>query len=724
SLIDEGLQHRLLVMLAGPGYGKTQAMADYIADCDARVLWLRLGALDNLPSHFWDHLLRALRRECPQLTESLHMLEFPDDVSSFAVFAQLLKDNLCGHSRVIWVFDDYGEIHNRQVSGFVRMLTAADLDGFSLVLISNILGSTDSVAFISNRCSLLLTDDLRFTRNEIRQLYGLYDIVLDPGELDAVERYTEGWPLALHLLVSQSDRLPDLFLQGEHVNHHVISLLFEERFFSAYDDKLQKLLVKLSMLDAFTQNFTVGVYDGEPAELKLLETHPFLIWEPSLDRYFLHYLYRVFLQTKQYLLTAEEQKQLWRQAAEYYAGAGRYIDAISCYRKCGEHIAMLGAIRDFLRLQHGTQAYGIKPENGAFFLEHLDLLTPDEVREHPMADYFRALIYLNTMELDKAERLFQALEQRLLADNTSPSLELLGDVYAMIGALHMMRCREDFGDYYKKAAAYLPNGTNLQNKRGLLIQNNHNFSMSDNRPGALERMERAVHFGIPWASKALCGGMSGIEHLFSAEAAYLTHRLADARQHAYRAIYMAEPHAQHDVVCNAYLILARVGFLEGNLGEMTRQLQSMGAYAGRYSIGVLKEIHDTALAWYHIKLHDCNRVPRSFLQQAQSDKPVLSQGRIIIVYANYLICTGEYARLVGMLEYPVGLYLTGGIFHDRISLFLILAIGYYHLGNTDAALQALWNAYDMTHANGLTALFIEGESHMCALVELARRQDA
>lgn len=38
SLIHEGLQHPLLVMLAGPGYGKTQAMSDYLAESSADVL--------------------------------------------------------------------------------------------------------------------------------------------------------------------------------------------------------------------------------------------------------------------------------------------------------------------------------------------------------------------------------------------------------------------------------------------------------------------------------------------------------------------------------------------------------------------------------------------------------------------------------------------------------------------------------------------------------------
>ena len=38
SLIHAGLRYPLLVMLAAPGYGKTQAMAEYAKDCKSEIL--------------------------------------------------------------------------------------------------------------------------------------------------------------------------------------------------------------------------------------------------------------------------------------------------------------------------------------------------------------------------------------------------------------------------------------------------------------------------------------------------------------------------------------------------------------------------------------------------------------------------------------------------------------------------------------------------------------
>jgi Response regulator containing a CheY-like receiver domain and an HTH DNA-binding domain len=378
---------------------------------------------------------------------------------------------------------------------------------------------------------------------------------------------------------------------------------------------------------------------------------------------------------------------------------------------------MLSVIRDFVRLYHG-----ITGENAAFFLEHIDLLTPKEQRAYPVAGYLRALVYVNLLDLEKAEAALLDLERDLSGNDAPEARALLGDAYALLGAVHMMRNQEDFGDYYRKAVACLPDGTQLQKKRRMETRNNHNFSMADNRPGAKERMERAVHDGVPWISRFLGGSMSGMEHIFSAEAAYYSLRLDDARQHAYRAIYKAEGDAQYDLVCNARCILARIGLMRGDFAEMSGQIQNIVEYADRHRSGILKEIRDTALGWYYLKLRDPRRVPRSILTMDDPDRPMLARDRAQIVYAAYLVQAGEYAKLVGMLEYPQGLYLTRGIWPDRICLFIMLAIGHHALGNRDAAMDALWTAYDMSYHNGLTAFFVEGEERVRALVDVARQQ--
>lgn len=719
SLIQRGTHYPILGLLGGPGYGKTQAMADYLTQCDAQVLWLRLNSLDNLSRHFWSHLLRAVGVEFPGLAARVHTLDLPDTPPRFADFLRALAEEFASHKQVVWVFDDFGELSDPRVLEFFQMLAKTDMPGFCLALLSGVPGGIERLATSGDDLFLITGDDLRFTRQEIAALYAMQGVDADDGEIRRVERYTEGWPLAAHLLVMQHNRGLDGIDGDGALSHGVIAAMFERRFFSAYPEARRRLLVKLSMLPFFTRELCALLYEGDPAELEDRMGHVFVVGEPAMGRFFFHNLYRRFLREKQYLLGPDEEKRVWETAAAYYAALGHPVEAIACRRDAGDFVGMLRAMDDFAKARQDFSA-----RDGEYFLEHLELLTSAQVSEHPLADYLRARAYAATFRLEEAEALLRGLLRRLTEAANPGDESLLGEAYAALGAIRVKQNREDFGDYYKLAYERLPRGTAYRGRNNLLGGNSHIFAMADNLPGAKERMEKAVHRGVGWMAKVMGGGMSGAEHLFSAEAAYLSCELDDAQQHAYRAVYAAEASAQHDTVLNGFCVLARIGLLRGDFEETTRQIRAVSEYAEQFEIGTLWEIRDTALGWYYVKMRDHGRIPKSLLTEDDPRRSALHYGRAQIVCANDLINRGEFARLVGMLEHPKGLYLTRGIGPDRISLFIMLAIGYSNMRQVDAAMDALWTAYDMAHDNGLITQFVEAAEYMRALIALARGQSA
>lgn len=719
GLIKKGLQYPLLVMLAGPGYGKTEAMSSYLNKSGAKAMWIGMSRLDNLDSHFWQHLTQALAYEFPQLARQLREIEFPDSLSRMDAFLSILEQSL-GEEEVIWVFDDFGAIDSLEIKEFFWRLADVGLKNFKLVLMSNVFSAAESAGYMGNKSFLILSKDLRFTREEIAELCRLYKITLEGEELEQLYRYTAGWPLPLHLLLMQYKEPSAAEFRQDSLSHHMVTQIFEQLFFADYAPAQQKLLTQLAQLYAFPMELAQTLYEGERNELQFLENHIFIDKEGSTGNLSFHHLYQVFLQGKSPFLDEEDAQRLWREAAGHYAATGDTMGAVSCYRKCGDHLGMLAAINDHVR-----QQYGLRGETAVFFLEHLDLLRPEELEANPQADYLRALIYVNTLKLDRAEALLLKLEEKLLPRAGPEDRALLGEVYVALGHVSMMANREDFGDYYKKACDCLPEGSGYHSKEGLQTYNNHSFSMADNQPGARERMEKAVHYGVPWLSKVMGGSGNGLEQIYSAEAAYLSWDLEEAEQYAYRGIYQAEAFDQHDLAMNGRGILARIALLRGNLEEMTRQVQEIADYASRYDIAVLNEIRDTTLAWYYIKLRAMEKLPRNILTAFGAsgiEQAELHYGRSQIVYANYLINTGAYAKMVGMLEQPKGLFMSSGIWPDRICLFIMLAIGYRSLGKEEQALEALWTAYDMCYHNGLITLFIEAEDHMLHLLKLAREQ--
>lgn len=476
------------------------------------------------------------------------------------------------------------------------------------------------------------------------------------------------------------------------------------------------------MLNSFTKKLAASLFEGDTVELEPLGHHAFLIGEPGTDRFFLHHLYRLFLQEKSYLLSQEEERGVWEKAASYYMDAGDITEAVAFYRKAEDHMGMMEAVSQYIYSQSEMTA-----STAFYFLEHIALLTPEQLRSYPRADYMRAYVYMILVRLEEAEAMLLDLEKRLLGVDTLEAHNLLCDVYSTLGLVRMMENREDFVEDFRRAAIEadkLPPEI-LAKKSGLMRMHNGNaFSMSDNLPGAKELMERAVYQAVPYMAKIWSGDISGIEYMFSAESSYLSFALNEAKQHAYQCVYKAEAYAQHDLVCNAYRLLARIGYMQGDYAEMKTQIDHTVDYAQRHDNGVMRKIRDNALAWYYIKLRDYAKIPQSILEISKTEVHNLAYGRPEVTYAHYLLNNGEYARMVGMVRNAgKGLYLSRGIWQERIVRHLMLAVGYHCLGDDDTSMDALWSAYDLCYQNGLVTLFIEAAGPMNKLIQTARQQD-
>lgn len=720
TLIEGGLQSPILFMLAGPGYGKTQAMIDYMHTSRAKMLWLRLSSLDNLPPHFMSHLTQALRPEFPQAAKRIASLGFPTDMAQMDALVSILSADIGPDAPAVWVFDDFGEINDPQIKDFLQLLAGAQLEGLQMALLSNITGDSESAAFMAGRRTLLQTKDLRFTQDEIAALFHLHGMALEPEAQASIEHYSEGWPLILHSLTLQHAPKATTHFETHPISvPDDISFLFDARFFQGYSLAAQRSLIKLALLPSFTRELAAEICEEDISTLALLENHVFLTDEPSSGRLFFHHLYCVFLQKKLYLVHKGEVQRVWKTAAAYHMRQDNPMDAIACSRNCGDHIGMLHAI-----IVCVTTQYGLTEQSAAYFLEHLALLTPEEVHENPIADCIRALIYICTMEFEKAEPLLESLEQKLCIRGSSPDASTLKEVHILQGLLHMLRSQEDFPDFFKKANACGPDAfPTMQNRSRFQVHNNHCFFMADNRHGAKEQMEQSIDSGMHWLSKLTQDGLSGLKHIFSAEAACLSLNFQAAEQHAYRGIYQAEAAGQHDLACSGYCVLAYAGMLSGELGEATRQVNNITQYALRHSGDVTSQIRDTLTAWYYIHMNEPDKVPASIVDMNEPARPILlTYSRAAVIYASYLLCIGQNTKLIGLLEHPRGEDKLSGIRPGPIMLRILLAVAYMRSHQPGAAVEALWAAYNMAFSNGLSAPFVEAGDAMCDLLTLARAQ--
>ncbi len=69
SRLDDAFSHRLTLLSASAGWGKTTLLATWASRCAFPLAWLSLDELDNAPTHFWVSVLCALRTCLPRVGE-------------------------------------------------------------------------------------------------------------------------------------------------------------------------------------------------------------------------------------------------------------------------------------------------------------------------------------------------------------------------------------------------------------------------------------------------------------------------------------------------------------------------------------------------------------------------------------------------------------------------------------------------------------------------------
>ena len=91
--LNEGLHHKLTLISAPAGFGKTTLVSEWIAGCERPRAWLSLDEGDNDPARFLTYLVAALQTIAPTMCEGvLSGLQFPQPPPTELILTTLLND--------------------------------------------------------------------------------------------------------------------------------------------------------------------------------------------------------------------------------------------------------------------------------------------------------------------------------------------------------------------------------------------------------------------------------------------------------------------------------------------------------------------------------------------------------------------------------------------------------------------------------------------------------
>ena len=123
--LNEGLAmgHKMTLISASAGYGKTTLISEWIATCERSVAWLSLDEGDSDPARFTSYLVKALQTIKAEIGENLFVaLQSNEPLDIETIVTALLNEISIIPEPFLLILDDHHSIDSQQVNQSLAFL--------------------------------------------------------------------------------------------------------------------------------------------------------------------------------------------------------------------------------------------------------------------------------------------------------------------------------------------------------------------------------------------------------------------------------------------------------------------------------------------------------------------------------------------------------------------------------------------------------------------------
>lgn len=254
--MNEGLssRHKLTLISAPAGFGKTTLVREWIVNCERPVAWLSLDEGDNENTRLLTYLIAALQTIVPNIgAEALRMVQSTQLPPIESVLTILLNEIAAIPDDFILVLDDYHVIEDKTVGNILTFLLEHLPPQMHLVITTRE-DPNLPLARLRARDQLtgLRATDLRFTDSEAAEfLNQVMGLSLSAEDIAALEARTEGWIAGLQLaaISMQGHHDTGTFIKSLTGSHHFVLDYLIEEVLGQQPESVQSFLLRTSILD-------------------------------------------------------------------------------------------------------------------------------------------------------------------------------------------------------------------------------------------------------------------------------------------------------------------------------------------------------------------------------------------------------------------------------------------------------------------------------------------
>ncbi|MBC7236484.1 MAG: tetratricopeptide repeat protein [Chloroflexi bacterium] len=418
DFLHGAIEHRLILIAAGAGYGKTSLLVDYAHDTDLPVCWYSLDAHDAHLYTFVEYLVASIRERFPQFGERvLQALAAhygpPEDVEPFV---RLLLYEIEEQIRqyFVLILDDYHEVLDSEpVNALLDGLLAYLPEQCHIILATRGIPKRLTLSRLAARRQVVgqSAHELAFTQEEIGELLAQMGFEgLSPSAIRRLAERCEGWVTGI-ILAAQSERIAaqDL-LQLSGASGGVFDYMAQE-VLDRQRDEVRRFVLRTALCRELSPplcDSLLKINNSAQILRELVEQNLFTV---SLDSegewYQYHQLFREFLLAKLEQDEPEECQHLRIKLATLMAHRGRWPQAIESYLAAG---ALTDAARSIEIVAQETFDGGEWEQ----LRKWIDSLPPSLLDDHPRLLLYRGKIHAERSELNEAMALFERSERSFL----------------------------------------------------------------------------------------------------------------------------------------------------------------------------------------------------------------------------------------------------------------------------------------------------------------------
>jgi LuxR family transcriptional regulator, maltose regulon positive regulatory protein len=420
--LNDGLNHKLVLISAPAGFGKTTLLSEWISQSEIPVAWVSLDKSDSDPAHFIHYLVAALQGIAVNIDKSvLSLLQSPKRPLVESNIINLIKEISVIPNDIAIVLDDYHVIDAEEIHKIIALMLDYLPAHIHLVISSRVDPPLPlSRLRVSHQLTEVRTTDLCFTSEETTVFFNqMMDLGLSNRDIAILDSRTEGWIAGLQLaaLSMRGNKEIQTFIKdfaGD--DRHIVDYLTEE-VLNRQPEPIRNFLLQTSILYRLSEQLCDFVTDQNGSQKILNDLDKANLFIVPLDnkrgwfRY--HHLFKDLLQQRLNQMHGDLVADLNRRASTWHRQNGLEDEAVNHALAAKDYgqVALLIEEKADTIWERGEHAK---------FQPWLEGLPTDLVRSRPLLGILNAETMITRWRIDTAEKSLQIAEKVLKSgDNHS-----------------------------------------------------------------------------------------------------------------------------------------------------------------------------------------------------------------------------------------------------------------------------------------------------------------